>query len=91
MVVFRVDTALYEGYVVPSHYDSMIAKLIVHGRDRKAAIARLSRALGEFVVEGIKTNIELYQRIVSHEDFVAGRLDTAFLVRLHEQSSEASS
>ncbi len=78
----RVDSALYSGYVVPPHYDSLIAKLVVHGPSRDAAIARLRRVLAEFVVEGIRTNLELFQRIVEFEDFAAGRLDTAFLERL---------
>jgi acetyl-CoA carboxylase biotin carboxylase subunit len=78
----RVDSALYSGYMVPPHYDSLIAKLVVHGPSRDAAIARLRRVLAEFVVEGIRTNLELFQRIVEFDDFRAGRLDTAFLERL---------
>lgn len=78
----RIDSAIYHGYRVPPHYDSMIAKLIVHAPHRAAAIQRMKRALAEFVVEGIKTNTELYLRILDHPDFIAGRLDTAFLERL---------
>jgi acetyl-CoA carboxylase biotin carboxylase subunit len=78
----RVDTALYSGYVVPPHYDSLVAKLVVHGPDRSMAIRRLRRALAELVVEGIKTNGELFERIAASEDFQNGRLDTSFLPRL---------
>jgi acetyl-CoA carboxylase biotin carboxylase subunit len=78
----RVDSALYSGYLVPPHYDSLIAKLVVHAPTREAAVRRLRRVLAEFVVEGIRTNLELFQRIVEFEDFVAARLDTAFLARL---------
>jgi len=78
----RVDTHVYQGYVVPPNYDSLIAKLIVHDEDRPAAIARLRRALVECVVEGIKTNLDFHRRVVEHEDFVRGRLDTRFVERL---------
>ncbi|MCC6748679.1 MAG: acetyl-CoA carboxylase biotin carboxylase subunit [Deltaproteobacteria bacterium] len=78
----RVDTAIYDGYVVPPHYDSLIAKLVVHAPTRDRAIERLRRALSELVVEGIRTNAELYQRILRFADFRAGRLDTGFLARL---------
>jgi acetyl-CoA carboxylase biotin carboxylase subunit len=78
----RVDTHIYEGYRVPPHYDSLLAKLIVHAEDRSAAIRRLTRALGEFVVEGIKTNLDFHRRLVRHPDFAAGQFDTHFLERL---------
>ena len=68
--------------MIPPYYDSLIAKLIVHGRDRAEAIARMRRALEMFVVEGIKTSIPLHQRIFADPDFIAGRLDTHFLERL---------
>jgi acetyl-CoA carboxylase biotin carboxylase subunit len=77
----RVDTAAYQEGFVPPYYDSLVAKLIVHGRDREEAIARTRRALDMFVVEGIHTSIPLHQRIMAHQDFVAGRLDTSFLAR----------
>jgi len=67
---------------VPPHYDSLIAKLVVHAPTRDGAIQKMRRVLSEFVVEGIKTNRELFQRILAFEDFGAGRLDTAFLERL---------
>jgi acetyl-CoA carboxylase, biotin carboxylase subunit len=78
----RVDTAAYSDAVISPYYDSLIAKLIVHGRDRAEAIARMRQALGGFVVEGIKTTIPLHKRILNDPDFVAGNLDTQFLERL---------
>ena len=77
----RVDTHIYEGYVVPPNYDSLLAKLIVHAEDRESAIRRMRRALGEFVVEGIRTNLSFHQKLLDHPDFVQGRLDTHFLER----------
>lgn len=77
----RVDTAAYTDGVIPPYYDSLVAKLITHGRDRTEAIARMNRALEMFVVEGIYTSIPLHQRILMHEDFIAGNLDTSFLTR----------
>lgn len=77
----RVDTHIYEGYVVPPNYDSLLAKLIVHAEDREAAIRRLRRALDEFVVEGIQTNLAFHRKLIDHPDFVQGRLDTHFLER----------
>ncbi len=78
----RVDTASHADAVIPPYYDSLIAKLVVHGRDRSEAIARMRRALEMFVVEGIKTSIPLHQRILADADFEAGRLDTHFLEHL---------
>jgi acetyl-CoA carboxylase biotin carboxylase subunit len=77
----RVDTAVYQGGVIPPYYDSLVAKLIVHGANRDEAIARMQRALGMFVVEGIHTSIPLQQRILAHPDFVEGKIDTGFLAR----------
>ena len=68
----RVDSGLYAGYKVPPYYDSMIGKLIVYGRTREGCIMRLKRALEEFVVEGMKTNVPLHQRIVRDPEFLAG-------------------
>ena len=82
----RVDTALYSGYVVPPHYDSLVAKVVVYGSDRAAAIRRMRRVLAEMVVEGIRTNQELFQRIIDSEDFAAGKLDTGFLGRLNRDA-----
>jgi len=75
----RVDTAVYPGYVVPPHYDSMIAKLIVHARTRELAIARMQRALEMMVIEGIKTTIPLHLRIMADEKFRKGEFSTKFM------------
>ena len=77
----RVDTAAYQGYVIPPHYDSLIAKLIVNGRDRAEAISRARRALDFFVIEGIKTSIPMHRKILDDPDFVDGRLSTRFMER----------
>ena len=77
----RVDTAVYADAVVPPYYDSLVAKLIAHGRDRAEAIARMQCALDGFVVEGIKTTIPLQKRILADPRFVAGNFDTHFLDR----------
>jgi len=82
----RVDTAAYQGYVIPPHYDSLIAKLIVTGRDRSEAISRGKRALDLFVVEGIKTTIPMHRRILEESDFVDGRLSTRFMDRFAQAS-----
>jgi acetyl-CoA carboxylase biotin carboxylase subunit len=77
----RVDTAAYQGYLVPPYYDSMIAKLIVQGRDRREAISRGRRALDFFVVEGVKTTIPLHRRILEEGEFLRGELSTRFMER----------
>jgi acetyl-CoA carboxylase biotin carboxylase subunit len=77
----RVDTAAYTDGVIPPYYDSLVAKLIVHGRDRHEAIARMNRALSMFVVEGIYTSIPLHQKVLSDPDFLAGDITTHFLNR----------
>ena len=78
----RVDTAAYAESVVPPYYDSLIAKLVVRGKDRDEAISRMSRALEMFIIEGIQTSIPLQRRILAHADFRAGRTDTKFMERL---------
>jgi acetyl-CoA carboxylase biotin carboxylase subunit len=78
----RVDTAAYTDGVIPPYYDSLVAKLITFGSSRDEAIARMRRALEMFVVEGIYTTIPLHQKIMQHPDFIAGKLDTHFLLRL---------
>ena len=86
----RVDSHIYEGYVVPPNYDSMIGKLIVHGPDRETAIARMRVALSEFVVDGIKTNIPLQQRILADVGFQQGGQNIHYLEkRLKEQKESA--
>jgi acetyl-CoA carboxylase, biotin carboxylase subunit len=77
----RVDTAAYPGWFVPPHYDSLIAKLIVHHRTREMAIVRMQRALEAFIVEGIETSVPLHQKILEEPDFVAGNLSTKFMER----------
>ncbi len=83
----RVDTAMYAEAEVPPYYDSLIAKLIVHARNRPEAIQRMARALDMFIVEGIKTNIPLHQKIMTDPDFIAGRIDTKFLERYSNKNS----
>ena len=75
----RIDTAAYAGYTVPPYYDSMIAKVIAHGRNRQEAIARMKRALEMFLIEGIKTNIPLHLAILEDERFNAGDINTHFM------------
>jgi len=75
----RVDSALYSGYKVPSNYDSMVAKLVVHGATRNECLMRLRRALGEFVIEGMTTTIPLHNRLVNEFDFVNGEYDIHWL------------
>jgi acetyl-CoA carboxylase biotin carboxylase subunit len=83
----RVDTAAYQGYLIPPYYDSLLAKLIVWGRSRDEAIGRGRRALDFFVIEGIKTTIPLHRRIVDDPDFIAGRLSTRFMEKMAATSS----
>src|ERR1700728_125343 len=81
----RVDTAQYAEGIVPPYYDSLIAKLIVHGKDRAEAMARMSRALEMFVVEGIHTTIPLHRRILEDQEFRDGNFDTKFMERFFER------
>jgi acetyl-CoA carboxylase, biotin carboxylase subunit len=85
----RVDTAAYAEGVIPPYYDSLIAKLVVRGRDRAEAISRMSRALDMFVVEGIHTSIPLHKKIMTDPDFRAGNFDTKFMERFLAPSKEA--
>ena len=75
----RVDSHLYTGYSIPPHYDSLLAKLIVWADTREAAIARMQRALDEFVIEGVVTTIPFHQRLLRHEGFIRGETHTRFL------------
>ena len=77
----RVDSALYPGYSIPSYYDSLVAKLIAWGQDRSEAIARMERALQEFVIEGIKTTIPFHQQILDNAFFRKGEVYTNFIQR----------
>jgi acetyl-CoA carboxylase biotin carboxylase subunit len=78
----RVDTYLQTGYTIPIYYDSLIAKVVAHGRDRADALRRMQAALGECVIEGVKTNIPLHLRILDHTEFRAGSTHTRFLEEL---------
>jgi len=78
----REDSGIYEGYTVPRYYDTLLAKLVVWGADRSAAIDRMARALAEYRIVGVRTTIPILERIVSHADFRAGRLSTGFLDRV---------
>jgi acetyl-CoA carboxylase biotin carboxylase subunit len=75
----RMDSHIYSGYKVPPYYDSMIGKLVTHGQDRSAAIARMKNALAEIVIEGIKTNVPLHQEIFQHDAFQRGGTDIHYL------------
>jgi acetyl-CoA carboxylase, biotin carboxylase subunit len=85
----RVDTATYAEGVIPPYYDSLIAKLITHGKDREEAISRMSRALEMFIVEGIYTSIPLHRKIMADPDFIAGNLDTKFMERFFAREKAA--
>ncbi len=83
----RVDSALYQGYTVPPQYDSLIAKLIVHGTSRNECLMRLRRALEEFVITGIETTIPLHQRLVTSPDFINGAYDIGWFERTFDRHS----
>jgi acetyl-CoA carboxylase biotin carboxylase subunit len=85
----RVDTAMYAEGVVPQYYDSMIAKLICHGKDREEAMDKMQRALSQFVVQGIHTSIPLHQRIFADAEFRSGNFDTKFMERFLEREKSA--
>jgi acetyl/propionyl-CoA carboxylase alpha subunit len=82
----RDDSGVYGGYTIPRFYDTLMAKLVVWGPDREAAIARMARALAEYKVVGVRTTIPLLERIVADPDFAAGRLSTHFLDRLLDRA-----
>ena len=75
----RVDTAIYDGYTVPQNYDSMLAKIIVHGKNRKESIEKMKSAIAELVIEGIDTNRDFLYQILENEDFVNNNYDTSFI------------
>lgn len=88
----RIDSALFAGYQIPPYYDSMIAKLIVYDKNRKLALRKLRNALGELVLEGVKTNIDYQYEIINDEDFIEGNVDTGFIERFqkkHQSENEA--
>ena len=84
----RVDTAIYDGYVIPSHYDSLIAKLIVYGKDRSEAIAKMRRALDEFIIEGINTTIPFHKKVMNHPEFISGDFNTSFAGKINGNSQQ---
>jgi acetyl-CoA carboxylase biotin carboxylase subunit len=84
----RIDSGIYAGYVVPSHYDSLIAKLIVHGKTRNEAIMRLRRSLHEYVIEGVETTIPLHQLLCENADFVNGDYDIHWLENFVSQQDQ---
>jgi acetyl-CoA carboxylase, biotin carboxylase subunit len=84
----RLDTAAYTEGVIPPYYDSLIAKLVVRGKDRSEAISRMGRALDMFIVEGIHTTIPLHKKILADPDFRAGRFDTTFIERFLAKQKE---
>ncbi|MGH7540088.1 MAG: acetyl-CoA carboxylase biotin carboxylase subunit, partial [Gemmatimonadota bacterium] len=77
----RVDTHVYDGYVIPPYYDSLLAKLIVHGETREEARIRAYHALEEFILEGVHTTIPFLRTVLSHPEFAAGEVDTRFVER----------
>ena len=82
----RVDSALYPGYLVPSCYDSMLAKLIVYGKDREEAMQRMKRALSELVIEGVETNTEYQYELLEREEIISGNYNTGLIegIKQHE-------
>ncbi|MEL6754401.1 MAG: acetyl-CoA carboxylase biotin carboxylase subunit, partial [Pseudomonadota bacterium] len=81
----RLDSAAYAGYKIPPHYDSLIGKLIVHGRTRNECVMRLRRALQEMVVDGVETTLPLHRRLVEEKDVIDGNYDIHWLERMLER------
>ena len=79
----REDSGIYEGYTVPVHYDALIAKLIVWGKDRSEALLRMRRALDEYSIQGIQTTIPFHRKVIRHEDFIRGDYDTSFVEKMN--------
>jgi acetyl-CoA carboxylase biotin carboxylase subunit len=86
----RVDTAAYTEGVIPPYYDSLIAKLIVRGKDRNEAVSRMTRALEMFIVEGVFTSIPLHRKILADPDFREGKFDTGFIERFLAKNKKES-
>jgi acetyl-CoA carboxylase biotin carboxylase subunit len=84
----RVDAAIYSGYVIPAHYDSLIAKLIAHGKDRSEAIMKMRRALDEFIIDGVNTTIPFHKKVFSNPDFIGGDFNTSFLEKMNSSTKE---
>jgi len=83
----RVDTHVYAGYTIPPQYDSLIAKIVAHGRDRAEATGRMKRALRECLIEGVKTTIPFYQKVLAHEIFISGKADTTLVEHLCQKET----
>ncbi|MFN3739459.1 MAG: acetyl-CoA carboxylase biotin carboxylase subunit [Thermodesulfovibrionales bacterium] len=82
----RVDTAIYPGYTVPPYYDSLIAKLIVHGKNRQEAIKRMARALDEFIIDGVKTTIPFHKKLLNNPQFIEGQYSTSFVEEMNSSN-----
>jgi acetyl-CoA carboxylase, biotin carboxylase subunit len=82
----RIDSHIYQGYTIPQYYDSLLAKIITFAPTREEAIAKMSRALDEFVIEGVKSTIPFHQKMMKNPDFIAGNIDTKYLERIDWQS-----
>jgi acetyl-CoA carboxylase biotin carboxylase subunit len=85
----RIDSALFDGYVIPPYYDSLIGKLIVHGRDRDEALARLGRALGELIVDGVDTTIPLFRALLQEPAVRTGAYTIHWLEQWLERQAAA--
>ncbi len=85
----RMDSAIYDGYRIPPYYDSLIGKLIVHGRDRPEALARLNRALGEVIVDGVETTLPLFSALLQEPDILQGRYDIHWLEKWLDRGESA--
>ena len=79
----RVESALYQGYFVPPHYDSMVAKLITYGKNRKESISKMKRALEEYVIIGIDNTIQLNQDILNKDEFLSGNYNINFMNKMY--------
>lgn len=84
----RIDSAIYSGYTVPPYYDSMLAKLVVHAKNRGEAIRKMRSALGEVIIEGIDTNVDYQYDILNHPDFVSGNIDIGFIEKMSSLRSQ---
>ena len=82
----RIDSAIYSGYTVPPYYDSMLAKLIVHAKNRSEAIRKMRSALGEVIIEGIDTNVDYQYDILNHPDFISGSIDIEFIENMSKDA-----
>ena len=82
----RIDSAIYSGYTVPPYYDSMLAKLIVHAKNRNEAIRKMRSALGEVIIEGIDTNVDYQYEILNNPDFISGNIDIEFIENMSKDA-----